>query len=145
MLKHFPFSIWVDGTEKNLLCTRGFTYKNILSDLWSRIWNTNMNMRSMKKGKGKEKENVIFATSPVSGEDSDDKQQQHASFPSVNTRNASSKYDFVKVVISYLVFIYLHKNWNFSSFQIWVCFLLSLLNHPINYLPFQNSFWVLCL
>ncbi|XP_027355144.1 uncharacterized protein LOC113865024 isoform X2 [Abrus precatorius] len=50
-------------------------------------------MRSMKKEKG------MAVSSPVSGEDSDDK--QHPSFPSVrfSSRNASSKYDFVKVKV----------------------------------------------
>ncbi|KAK7312089.1 hypothetical protein VNO77_35667 [Canavalia gladiata] len=47
----------------------------------------------------KEKETVV-TTSPVTGEGSDDK-QQHPPFPSVRlpTRNASSKYDFVKVKV----------------------------------------------
>ncbi|KAL5129581.1 2-phosphoglycerate kinase [Glycine soja] len=47
----------------------------------------------------KEKEKGVAVTSPVSGEDSDDKQRP--SFPSVrfSSRNASSKYDFVKVKV----------------------------------------------
>lgn len=51
----------------------------------------------MKKDKEKEKGKAIGVSSPVSGEDSDDK--QFPSFPSVrfSSRNASSKYDFVKV------------------------------------------------
>ncbi|RDY07041.1 pgk2, partial [Mucuna pruriens] len=51
----------------------------------------------MKKEKEKEKEKIV--SSPVSGEDSDDKQR--SSFPSVrfSSRNASSKYDFVKVKV----------------------------------------------
>nr|KYP67926.1 2-phosphoglycerate kinase [Cajanus cajan] len=47
----------------------------------------------------KEKEKIVNVTSPVSGEDSDDKQS--SSFPSVrfSSRNGSSKYDFVKVKV----------------------------------------------
>ncbi|KAG5134754.1 hypothetical protein JHK82_025942 [Glycine max] len=53
----------------------------------------------MKKNKEKEKEKCVAVTSPVSGEDSDDKQRP--AFPSVrfSSRNASSKYDFVKVKV----------------------------------------------
>ncbi|XP_058764891.1 uncharacterized protein LOC131638350 isoform X1 [Vicia villosa] len=53
----------------------------------------------MKKDKEKEKGKAIGVSSPVSGEDSDDK--QFPSFPSVrfSSRNASSKYDFVKVKV----------------------------------------------
>ncbi|KAK7263869.1 hypothetical protein RJT34_31467 [Clitoria ternatea] len=52
-----------------------------------------MRMESM------EKEKAVMVSSPVSGEDSDDKHQ--SSFPSVrfSSRNASSKYDFVKVKV----------------------------------------------
>ncbi|XP_061353525.1 uncharacterized protein LOC133298261 isoform X2 [Gastrolobium bilobum] len=52
-----------------------------------------------EKEKEKEKEKGVVVSSPVSGEDSDDK--QHPSFPSVrfSSRNASSKYDFVKVKV----------------------------------------------
>jgi len=59
--------------------------------------NQNQNRREkgidrMKKEKGKS----ISVSSPVSGEESDEKQQ----LPSVrfSSRNASSKYDFVKVI-----------------------------------------------
>ncbi|KAL9296050.1 hypothetical protein ACSQ67_021946 [Phaseolus vulgaris] len=47
----------------------------------------------------KEKEKEVVVGSPASGEDSDDKQR--SSFPSArfSTRNASSKYDFVKVKV----------------------------------------------
>ena len=47
----------------------------------------------MKKDKG------VMVSTPISGEDSDDKQE--SAFPAVrfSSRNASSKYDFVKVLL----------------------------------------------
>jgi hypothetical protein len=62
----------------------------------------------MKKEKDKGKE--IDVSSPISPEeeeeDTDDK--QFPSFPSVrfSSRNASSKYDFVKVIINFSTFLY---------------------------------------
>jgi len=73
----------------------------------------------MKKNKEKEKEKCVAVTSPVSGEDSDDKQRP--AFPSVrfSSRNASSKYDFVKVSISIP---------DFLLYSLFICF------------PFLNAF-----
>ncbi|XP_004514506.1 P-loop NTPase domain-containing protein LPA1 homolog 1 isoform X2 [Cicer arietinum] len=49
----------------------------------------------------KEKEKGIAVSSPISGEEDSDDKQQHPSFSSVrfSSRNASSKYDFVKVKV----------------------------------------------
>lgn len=71
--------------------------------------------------KDKEKGKAIGVSSPVSSEDTDDK--QFPSFPSVrfSSRNASSKYDFVKVLSKFQLFFC-----NYAFFKSGFCLILNI-------------------